>query len=48
MEENSVFLANFLKKSTQKIKELETKLQTVPPTASGQSESSMKGKRYHT
>ena len=37
-----------LKKSTQKIKVLETKLQTVPPTTSRESESYTKGKRDHT
>ena len=47
MEENSVLLAN-LEKNTQKIKELETKLQTMPPTTSEELESSTKGKRDHT
>ena len=41
MEENNVLHE---KKSTHKVKELENKLQNVPPTTYGESKSSMKGK----
>ena len=43
-----MYFLQIKKKTTQKIKELKTKLQIVPPTTSGESESSTKGKRYHT
>ena len=47
MEKISVFLAN-LKISTQKVKELENKLQNVSPIDLGESKSSTKGKRENT